>query len=100
MAVGVAVLGLCAGGAFPALSALAGQIFGAQRVGTVLGQIMLLIIPFNFGAAPLAGYLYDFSGSYFLSFLLQAALCLGALAGLLVLARLREGEAALPEAAA
>lgn len=76
LVVGTAVLGLCGGGAHPALSALVGAVFGARRFGTILGQITLLVIPFNFGAAPLAGLLYDIGGSYTIAFLLQAGLCL------------------------
>lgn len=72
----VSVLGICGGGAHPALSALVGSVFGAQRFGTILGQITLLVIPFNFGAAPLAGWLYDINGSYAAAFILYAGLCL------------------------
>lgn len=84
MAIAVALIGVCAGGAFPALSAFAGDIFGRERVGTVLGQFMLLVIPFNFGAAPLAGYFFDIYGSYAPALLLQAVLCLIAAALLTV----------------
>ena len=79
MVVVVALLATCTGGAFPALSALLASIFGARRVGTVVGQFLLLVVPFNFGAAPLAGIFYDEAGSYTPAFLLQAALCLVAL---------------------
>lgn len=86
MAIVVALLATCTGGAFPSLSALLASIFGAHRVGTVVGQFLLLVVPFNFGAAPLAGFFYDVVGSYIPAFLLQAALCFAALT-LLVLGR-------------
>lgn len=76
IALGVAVLGVCGGGAHPALSALVGSVFGAERLGTMLGQITLLVIPFNFSAAPLAGLLYDLNGGYGLAFGLLGMLCL------------------------
>lgn len=82
----VAVLGLCGGGAHPAVSALVGRVFGAERFGTLMGQITLLVIPFNFGAAPLTGFLYDHFGSYTPAFVLFTGLCLLASLAVLTLA--------------
>lgn len=76
LGIGGAMLGLCGGGAYPVMSALVESVYGARRFGTIMGQITLLVIPFNFGAAPLAGLLFDLSGSYTAAFLLQAGLCL------------------------
>jgi predicted MFS family arabinose efflux permease len=81
----VAVLGLCGGGAHPALSALVGRVFGARRFGTLMGLLTLLLIPFTFGAAPIAGLLYDRAGDYGSAFMLVAGL---ALTGLLLVALL------------
>ncbi|GAB3279912.1 MFS transporter [Parahaliea aestuarii] len=80
----VAVLGLCGGGGHPAMATLVGKVFGAQRFGTLMGQVTLLVIPFNFGSAPLAGLLYDRSGSYSLAFLCYAGLCTSAIVLILV----------------
>ncbi|WP_157976569.1 MFS transporter [Parahaliea mediterranea] len=83
----IAVLGLCGGGAHPALSALVGQVFGAERFGTLMGQIALLVIPFNFGAAPLAGLLYDNTGSYTAAFWAYGGMCLAAALFMLLASR-------------
>ncbi|MDY0006017.1 MAG: MFS transporter [Spongiibacteraceae bacterium] len=76
LTLGVIVIGLCNGGTFAALSALAGRLFGIDRLASSVGQMQLLIIPFTFGAAPLAGYLFDISGSYRPAFALHAGVCL------------------------
>jgi MFS family permease len=78
----VGALGLCTGGAFPLCSALMGKAFGGQQFGSALGQLMLVITPLNFVAAPLAGYLYDHMGNYHGAFALEALLCLVAAVGL------------------
>tara|TARA_R100001509_G_scaffold150392_5_gene109333 strand:+ start:70 stop:1260 length:1191 start_codon:yes stop_codon:yes gene_type:complete len=70
LALATVLLGLCGGGAHPALSALLGRIYGARRFGAMLGLLTLLVIPFNFGAAPIAGLVFDRSGSYAPAFLL------------------------------
>lgn len=74
LAVCVAVAGLCAGGGHPALSALINQIYGAVRFGTMLGLVMMLVIPFTFTAAPLVGLLFDINGNYTAAFILLAVL--------------------------
>ncbi|MFV0277138.1 MAG: MFS transporter [Parahaliea sp.] len=85
--VAVGILGLCGGGATPALSSLVERIFGREHFGTIRGQISLLVIPVNFSLAPLAGLLYDHSGSYTLAFWMLAGLCLGAVLVMLLAAR-------------
>lgn len=87
LAMTITVLGLCGGGAHPALSALVARVFGAERFGTLMGQITLLVIPFNFGSAPLAGLLYDRTGSYTLAFWCYAGLCVGSAAMMLLIGR-------------
>ena len=86
LALATAVLGLCGGGAHPALSTLLGRIYGARRFGTMLGLLTLLVIPFNFGAAPIAGLFFDLAGSYTPAFVLLSTL---ALVGLLLVLLLR-----------
>lgn len=86
LALATAVLGLCGGGAHPALSTLLGRIYGARRFGTLLGLVTLLVIPFNFGAAPIAGLFFDRAGSYTPAFVLLSVL---ALAGLLLVLLLK-----------
>jgi hypothetical protein len=50
-----------------------------------MGLLTLLLIPFTFGAAPIAGLLYDRAGDYGSAFMLVAGL---ALTGLLLVALL------------
>jgi predicted MFS family arabinose efflux permease len=78
----VGALGLCTGGVTPVSMTLLGRVFGSRQFGTALGQLMMAVIPFNFGAAPLAGYLYDRMGNYRGAFALEALLCLVAATGL------------------
>lgn len=86
LALATAVLGLCGGGAHPALSTLLGRIYGARRFGTLLGLVTLLVIPFNFGAAPIAGLFFDLAGSYTPAFVLLSTF---AMTGLLLVLLLR-----------
>ncbi len=81
------VVGLCAGGAHPALSALLNRVYGAARFGTMLGLLSTLALPFTFTAAPLVGRLFDIRGDYTLGFTLMAALYVGVLVLLLVAGR-------------
>ncbi|HEU0197197.1 MAG TPA: MFS transporter [Nevskiaceae bacterium] len=68
-------LGFCTGGEFPLCAALLGTVFSSRQFGSALGQLMLLGCPFNFIAAPLAGYLFDRTGNYHAAFIVEAALC-------------------------
>jgi len=78
-------IGLCGGGTHPAFSALLNSAYGRASFATALGLATLLMLPFTFAAAPLAGWLFDTSGSYRSAFALQiAAFLLAALTFLLV----------------
>ena len=69
-------VGVCGGGVFPAFSTLMSVELGRSSLGTALGLSALIILPFNFTAAPLAGYLYDRTGNYLPAFQLHIVLFL------------------------
>lgn len=62
------VFGLLWGGLGTMLTALVGDVFGTQSIGTIMGT---LIVGWAFGAAigpAIGGYIFDTSGSYFTAF--------------------------------
>lgn len=82
----VAMLSICGGGVHPAVCSVVVTVYGQAHFGAVLGRVMLLITPFNFLAAPVAGILFDLNQSYVTAFYLMAGLNAVALALLLILA--------------
>lgn len=78
-------VGACAAGFGAALGVLITRLFGAANFGRVYGAISFLVLPFLFGVSPLAGVLYQQTGSYSLPVGIQiggfllAALLLGAI---------------------
>lgn len=70
----VAIMAICSGGVLAALCALVMKMYGQEHFGTALGRVMLIVTPFNFMAAPVAGMLFDATGSYTLAFYLMSAL--------------------------
>ncbi len=82
-------LGVCGGGVFPAFSTLMSLELGRASLGTALGLSALLILPFNFSGAPLAGYLYDKTSSYIPAFQLHIVLFLVAALLLMLMFRRR-----------
>ncbi len=67
------VNGIANGGLFSGFSPLLGDVFGLQRIGTILG---LMEIGWGIGAASgplLGGYIFDTSASYSLAFILSAS---------------------------
>lgn len=58
------IIGACSGGIMGVFSALLSQRFGTPAFPRLIGLAGLLAIPFTFGAAPLAGYMRDLTGSY------------------------------------
>lgn len=60
-----AIVGLC--------GVLVGSWLGAQNFATAMGQVYFYKVPFLFGAAPLAGFLFEETGSYRLPVLLHIA---------------------------
>jgi cyanate permease len=82
-------IGLCAGGLHPAFAALLGNAFGREAFASALGLATLLMLPFTFAAAPLAGAIFDATGSYNVAFTLQIACFVVAAAILLGIFRAR-----------
>ena len=58
------LMGAAMGPALTLHSACIGQRYGAESFSRVIGYSYFTKIPFLFGAAPLAGKLYDLSGNY------------------------------------
>lgn len=79
----LALLSFFTGGVFPLAVVAVGRAFPPHQFGAAMGQLTFALIPFNFGAAPLAGLLFDRSGNYVSAFVLEAVLCALALAVLL-----------------
>ncbi len=70
--------GLCSGGLQPAFTTLLANAFGREVFASALGIGTLLMLPLTFSAAPLAGAIYDATGSYAGAFLLQVGFFLAA----------------------
>lgn len=81
----VALLSICGGGVHPAVCSVVARVYGQAHFGAVLGRVTLLVTPFNFLAAPVAGMLFDLDGSYAKAFYLMAGLNALALVLLLLL---------------
>ena len=60
----VVVQGICMGGILPIGGAMIGARFGAAAFGQVLGMVFLVTLPVAFAGPPLAGAMYEASGSY------------------------------------
>jgi len=69
-------MGLCTGGVSAVALTLLGRAMPADIFGAAIGQVMFVMIPFTFFAAPLAGALYDWRGNYLPAFCLEAFICL------------------------
>lgn len=73
-----AIFGLASGGLLPVWGAMVAQLFGAMHTGRVMGfmgpVITLTVMP----SFPLAGYIFDQTGSYTQCFLLFAGLAVAA----------------------
>jgi predicted MFS family arabinose efflux permease len=80
-------IGLCGGGTHIAFSALLNAAYGRAAFASALGLATLLMLPFTFAAAPLAGWIFDASGSYVLAFQLQVGAFLVAALTYLVIYR-------------
>ena len=68
-----ALAGLAGGGLIPLWGALIGNVFGTVDYGRVMGLMRLLILPIISIGHPIAGYLFDQTGSYTLAFQLFAS---------------------------
>lgn len=69
----VAVIGMCISGAIGMFAALLAEMFGSWLVGKAMGLANAIDVVFVAGAAPLAGFLYDRTGSYTLTLSLHIA---------------------------
>lgn len=77
---GSIALGLAAGGMLPVWGALLAVLFGAANYGRVMGMMNPVIMPLTLLGPPLAGMVFDATGSYQFAFVgFIAALLLGLL---------------------
>lgn len=65
---GGAIFGLGMGGVVPLHGALIGATFGRKAFGRVMGSMTPVMTPLSMSGVPLAGYLFDRTGSYGLAF--------------------------------
>lgn len=63
-AVGAAFFGFGMGGVVPLLSTLIGSLFGRDRFGKAMGLMRPAMFPLQIIGVPLAGWVYDTTGSY------------------------------------
>lgn len=78
---GSVCIGLAAGGMLPVWGALLARLFGADDYGRVMGMMNPVLMPMTVVAPPLAGRIYDVTGSYRIAFIvfivaLLIAICL------------------------
>lgn len=86
------LLGLGMGGYMASRPVLVQEYFGLRAFGTITGAIYLFALPGMAGGQPLAGYLYDLTGSYTLAYsVFIGAFALG-MAVLLFLGRARRAD--------
>jgi MFS family permease len=58
------VVGACAGGIQGVFGVAIARLFGTGNVGRVLGYTSLMTLPFLFGMPPLAGVMFEMTGTY------------------------------------
>ena len=88
------LFGLGYAGLMPLQVMLAGEVFGKDVLGRVLGLLGLLIGPFTVAVHPVMGWIHDSTGSYALAFQLFAGCCvLAALILMLIPGREQRREA-------
>jgi predicted MFS family arabinose efflux permease len=75
-AVGAALFGYGMGGVVPMQGALVAKVFGRARFGKALGAMRPAMFPIQILGVPLAGAIYDATGTYTPAFLLFIALYL------------------------
>ncbi len=100
MACAIALLGVCSGGVYVALSTMFSIRYGTRMLGTALGSASALKLPFTFSAPLLIAWLFDLHGNYTLAFscvLALVACCAAVFAALTMLqardaARLRNSQ--------
>jgi len=83
-------IGLCGGAVHPVFSALLGNNYGRDAFAAALGLASLLMLPFTFVAAPIAGAIFDATGSYSIAFGVQIG-CFALATAVLLASRIRAG---------
>ena len=81
------ILGVACGGIFPLQNLIPAELFGLKFLGIILATVMFLGTIGGAIGAPLAGFIYDATGSYQLAFLICVILCALAVAISLILLR-------------
>lgn len=66
-------IGMCSNATMPLFGVSTGAWLGAENISLSMGLSYMLQIPFMFGAGPVAGAIYDASGSYTLTILILCA---------------------------
>lgn len=79
------LIGMAGGGLMPVYATLVARVFGQASFGQALGLIGLIVMPFSFVAAPLAGAVRDRTGSYDTALLIYIGFLIVAGAGLSLL---------------
>jgi len=88
----VVVFGLAMGGMFALEPLLISEYFGLASFGAIYGGIWVFVSIGFAGGAPLAGYIFDVTGSYDLAFILFIASTLVAMALLLFLKHVKPSQ--------
>jgi MFS family permease len=92
------VYGIAYGGVVPLETLLTEELFGLRFLGVILGALMFLLTIGSSVGSPLAGYIFDVTGTYHLAFIICIILLAVALSFSLILLRTRsEKSAAIPE---
>lgn len=65
----IILIGFSSGGALPLWSIIVARIYGPASVGSVMGMMNFVIMPFTLSAAPLLGWVYDRTGGYYHGFI-------------------------------
>jgi MFS family permease len=81
------LFGLGMGGQFSSRPLLVGEYFGLRAFGTIAGAVWLFTLPGIAAGQPVAGFLFDFTGSYTLAYTLFIVTYVLAMAVLLFLRR-------------
>jgi len=67
--------GLAYGGIIPLLTVVPSELFGVKSLGTILGAFMLFSTIGSAFGAPIAGYIFDTTGSYRLALVILVIIC-------------------------
>jgi MFS family permease len=84
-----AFFGLAYGGMVPLLTIVAAELFRLESLGVILGGLLLVGLMGEVIGAPLAGIIFDITGSYRIAFLICVVICTAAVILSLVLRRYR-----------